>query len=100
MKLPSKFGTAAEKRVAKLTNSRRTPGSGSRWSQKGDLKNITHLTEVKATASKSYTLKLKTLLKIEREAAAQDREPSFVIEFTDPGGRHHYFNVERHYGRK
>lgn len=94
MKLPSRFGAAAEKRVAKLTGSRRTPASGAKWYGKGDLKNATHLTEVKATARKSYTLSLKTLLKIEREAASQNREASLVVEFTDRGQRH-VFKIER-----
>jgi hypothetical protein len=94
MKLPSRYGAAAEKRVAKLTSSRRQPASGARWHSKSDLKNDTHLTEVKATASKSYTLTLKTLLKNEREALAADRAPSFIIEFATPQGRH-YFKVER-----
>lgn len=97
MKLPSRFGAAAEKRVAKLTGSRRQPGSGSRWYGKGDLKSQSELIEVKATARKSYILKLATLRKIEREAAAQDRDPLFVIEFTTPQGRVLY-KVERYSG--
>ena len=90
MKLPSRFGAAAEKRVAKLTGSRRQPASGSRWHARGDLKSKEHLTEVKATARKSYTLKLATLRKIEREAAAQDRDPAFLLEFVTPQGRFLY----------
>jgi hypothetical protein len=93
--LPHRIGAAAEKRVAKLTGSRRTPASGAKWHAKADLKNATHLTEVKATATKSYTLKLQTLLKIEREALAQDRVPSLVVEFTGRDGRHHTFKIER-----
>jgi hypothetical protein len=94
MKLLSRVGAAAEKRVAKLTASRRQPASGARWHSKSDLKNATHLTEVKATATKSYTLTLKNLLKNEREALAADRVPAFIVEFSTPQGRH-YFKVER-----
>lgn len=97
MKLPSRFGAAAEKRVAKLTGSRRQPASGARWHSRSDLKSKTQLIEVKATAKKSYTLKLQTLLKNEREALAEDRDPLFVIEFTTPTGRV-LFKVERFYG--
>lgn len=99
MKLPSRFGAAAEKRVAKLTGSRRTPASGAKWFAKGDLSNATHLIEIKATARKSYTLKLDTLLKIEREAAAQDREPRFILEFSTPQGRVTY-EVKKVYKEK
>jgi hypothetical protein len=97
MSLPSKFGAAAEKRIAKLTHSRRTPASGAKWFARGDLSSPSHLTEVKATKSKSFVLKLSTLQKIEREAAAQNREPVFVIEFTTPHGRITY-HVQRFYG--
>jgi hypothetical protein len=98
MKLPSRFGAAAEKRVAKLTDSRRTPASGARWFSKGDLRNETQLMEVKATAGKSYSLKLATLRKIEEEAAAEDREGSLVVEFSTPKGRFMY-RITRMYGR-
>jgi hypothetical protein len=73
------------------------PGSGSRWFAKADLKSKSHLTEVKATATKSYTLSLKTLEKIEREALAADREPQLIVEFSTPQGRKMY-KVERFYG--
>lgn len=98
MKLPTRLGAAAEKRVAKLTDSRRTPASGARWHSKGDIKNDTDLTEVKATAKKSYSLKLATLRKIEEEAAAQDREAALVVEFSTPRGRFTY-RITRLYGR-
>ena len=97
MKLPSRFGASAEKRIAKLTSTRRTPASGARWSAKGDLKSDSELIEVKATAKKSYVLKLATLRKIEQEAAQQDREPSLVVEFSTPQGRFMY-RVQRMYG--
>jgi hypothetical protein len=98
MKLPSRFGAAAEKRVAKLTDSRRTPASGSKWFAKGDLKSPTELIEVKATAKKVYALKLATLRKIEDEAAAQDREASLVVEFSGPQGRRFTYRITRMYG--
>lgn len=97
MKLIQREGARAEKRIAKLTGTRRTPGSGARWHSKGDLKSSTELVEVKATTKKSYVLKLATLEKIEAEAAAQDRDPSLIIEFTTPRGRRMY-RVTRFYG--
>lgn len=97
LKPPSRFGADAEKRIAKLTGSRRQPGSGAKWFAKSDLKNATTVTEVKATTKKSYVLSLKTLLKIEEEALAQDRDPSFVLEFTTATGRIMY-KIERFYG--
>lgn len=96
MKLPSRFGAAAEKRIAKLTGSRRQPASGARWHAKGDLKNQTELIEVKATAAKQYVLKLATLRKIEEEALSEDRDPSLFVEFATAQGRFVY-RIQRFY---
>jgi hypothetical protein len=80
-------GIAAEKRVAKATGGRTQPGSGSRWHAKGDVKTPAWLGQVKATAKKTYSLKLADLQAIEAQAAATNREPMFLIEFTTPQGR-------------
>jgi hypothetical protein len=97
MKLPSRRGAAAEKRLARLTGATRTPASGGRWFAKADLQSASHLFESKTTQKKSYSLKLDALLKVEAEAAAQNREPLFVLEFDTPTGRH-VFSVQRFYG--
>lgn len=96
MKLASKFGAEGEKRVAKMTGGRMRPASGARWFAKGDVVTDTHLMQVKATASKQYSLKLADLRLIEEQAAGEDKEAAMIIEFNTPQGRFHY-KVERYY---
>ena len=89
-----KQGRKAEQRLAEKIGGRCQPGSGNQWFAKGDVQTATHLIQVKATKAKSYTVTLKELEEIERQAAAVDKEPSFVIEFTTPSGVRKY-KIER-----
>jgi hypothetical protein len=91
----SKIGAAAEKRVAKLTASKQTPSSGAKWFAKGDIKNASHLMEVKSTTKKSYRFNLETWQKIEREALAQDRQAILYVEFSSRGKKH-LFSITRY----
>lgn len=74
-----------ETRVAADLGGRRQPGSGSQWHSKGDVSTPTYLVECKQTDKGSYGLKLDTLRKIEREAAAAGKEPLFQVEFHGTG---------------
>jgi hypothetical protein len=69
-----------EDRTARDFGGRRQPGSGSRWSNKGDVRTPTLLIENKWTGSKSITLKALDLEKICDEAVAEGRTPAFGIE--------------------
>lgn len=89
-----KQGRRAEQRLADKIGGRCQPGSGNRWFAKGDVKTDTHLIQVKATTAKSYSLTLKELEEIEKQAAAVDREPLFIVEFTTPTGVRKY-KIER-----
>lgn len=97
--LDRKRGLKAEHRVAKKEAGRITPASGAAWHSKGDVKSASRLVQVKSTVKKSYTITLKDLETIERQAAATDRDASFVIEFVTPKGNL-YYSVERYYGHQ
>ena len=94
MRLPSTYGARAEKRVARLLGGCTRPASGARWFAKGDVGTKDGLAQVKSTRKKQYTLKLKDLQLIERQALAENRAPSFILEFDTPNGRFLY-RVER-----
>lgn len=89
----------AEERVAKLEGGRTTPATGAMWHSKGDVKTKTKLIQVKSTSKKSFTVKLTDLDAIERQAAAADLEPSFVIEFQTRQGIRRY-ELQKHFGYK
>jgi len=97
--LDRKRGLKAEHRVAKREKGKVTPGSGNQWHSKGDVKSDARLIQVKSTVKKSYAITLKSLDEIERQAAAVDREPAFVIEFVTPQGKRCY-EVSRYFGAK
>lgn len=86
---------AAERRVGKPR-----PASGARWFAKGDVVTPAgELAQCKATDKKQYTLKLAELRQIEEQAAAEDREPLFVVEFRTPQGPVAY-EIRRHFPAK
>jgi hypothetical protein len=76
-----------EKRIAKRSGGRRQPGSGSCDHSKGDVKADKILFECKTTNEKSIRVEKKWLIKISREASAQQRDPCLVASFPEmPSG--------------
>ncbi len=75
-----------ERDIAERVGGRVTPGSGSGWVTKNDVKNSRFSIEAKTTDKKSYSLKLDDLLKAERQAWQDSgRESAFVVQMA--GGR-------------
>ena len=77
-----KESTKREHQIADSLQGRRQSGSGSIWSSKGDVETSTFLVEDKYTKSSSYSLSLKSLLKIEKEASKYLKLPLFRIGFS------------------
>ena len=72
-----------ERRVARRTGGRRQPGSGSQEHSKGDVKTDPILIECKTTNKKSIRVEKNWLVKISREASAQQRDPVLVASFPE-----------------
>lgn len=82
----TKRSTKQENALGKRIGGRRTPGSGSGWVTKNDVKTSDVSVEVKFTDKKSYSLKEDDLLKAERQALLDGgREFAFVVRMA--GGR-------------
>lgn len=82
----SNISDKQERRVAKRTGGRRQPGSGSQAHSKGDVKAgkiDPILIECKTTNKKSIRVEKKWLVKITREASAQQRDPVLVASFPE-----------------
>jgi hypothetical protein len=85
-----KRSAAQERAVAGDYRGQRTPGSGSGWRLRGDVRNHAHLFECKSTENRTQiTIKLADLHSIERRALASDRVP--VLTFDINGERYHVF---------
>ena len=69
-----------EKSIAKDVGGQRVAGSGMLPSQKGDVRALAWLIEAKTTKAKSYTLKLATLVKIEKEAIIAKKHPALQVD--------------------
>lgn len=98
MRLRNKW-VKAEDAIAKLERGKKTPASGARWHSKGDVASSSRLVQVKSTDKKSFVLKLTDWDQIERQAAAADKEPVMVVEFSTPTGKRRlqvtqYFGVD------
>lgn len=71
-----------EQRVADRLEGRTTPGSGSGWATKNDVKTSDLSLEIKYTDKKSYSLKRVDLERAERQALMDSgREFAFVVGF-------------------
>jgi hypothetical protein len=70
-----------EKRTAKKTSGRRTPGSGNKWGFRGDIKGEIFLFEDKYTGKKSFSIKESQWKKIKKEALMESRRPAFKVTF-------------------
>lgn len=66
--------------VAADTGGRRVAGSGSLPSLKGDVRCPDLLIECKTTSASSYSLTLKVLRKIEKEAEHANKEPILQVD--------------------
>ncbi len=74
-----KLSQRGERRTARDIGGKTTPGSGSQWRAKGDVKSRTLLVERKDTIYKSFGVSLDILDKIAIEANQADRDPVLVI---------------------
>lgn len=74
-----------ESRAAKDYGGNRTPGSGNRWFQKGDVKTDAYLIECKTTTKASYSLKSGDIKLHWVHALMENKIPVFEIEFSEYG---------------
>ena len=74
-----KVSQKQESRSAKVLGTITTPGSGNKWYAKGDSGSSEILVENKFTYKKSYSLKLKELKKLEKQAGV--KMPVFEVQF-------------------
>jgi hypothetical protein len=87
--VPRKPWERQESRLAGVTGTRNA-GSGNGWVRKADVRRWVWLIEAKWTAAKSFSLKLIDLKTLEHQAALDNREPMFAIEFRERIGPGHY----------
>lgn len=84
-------GRRAETLIAKRVGGKVQPGSGALAGAKGDVKveSSQHqfLMENKSSTGKSFSLQQDWLLKIYREALAQNRVPALSFQFVDSQGK-------------
>ena len=69
-----------EKKLAEKLGGKRQPASGATPWAKGDIKFKDVLAEVKQTGKSRYTLKLKELFKIEKEAISDGKIPIMILD--------------------
>jgi Holliday junction resolvase len=74
-----------EKSLAAKTGGRRTPGSGSQWFAKGDVRTDHLLIEAKYTGKRQITIKAEVLEKISEEAILDGRTPIVSIRLNGRG---------------
>jgi len=79
-------GRASEKRIAKSTGGRLTPGSGAFDGAKADISRGDILIECKSTIRASLSLKYEWLQKITREAKGTNQMPAVTISFVTGSG--------------
>lgn len=75
-----------EKSLAKKLHGRRQPCSGALETMKGDIKTARFLVEAKTTEKRQYTLKLDTLLKLQKEAFGCRKDPVLALQI---GGKNY-----------
>ena len=63
-----------ERRLAKLREGRRQPGSGSGWVHNNDVKDDEYLWECKQTEGKSLSIKLEDVENVRRNALSHGRK--------------------------
>lgn len=79
---PKKKSKKQEKRIAREVGGKQTPGSGSRWNAKGDVKTSSLLIEAKTTTHRSFSVTSTILDKISEEAVLCGRTPVLSVEIT------------------
>lgn len=80
-----KISTKREQKIAKATGGRSHAGSGSLWWKKSDASDSAFQYEDKFTKNKYFSLSLKILDKIEKEAMDVGKLPVLVIGFAKDG---------------
>jgi hypothetical protein len=70
-----------ERRAAASYGGSTTPGSGSGWIRKADVRTDHFLIECKTTTKESYSLKFADLDKLCKQALTDDKVPVFEIEY-------------------
>jgi hypothetical protein len=85
-KSKTSHGAASEKRLAKSTGSRLTPGSGALDGAKGDMSRGNLLIEAKSTIKASMSIKYEWLQKITKEAKGTSQVPAVTISFVHGSG--------------
>lgn len=73
--------TSRERSLAKRLGGRAVPASGAIAGMPGDIETERFLIDDKFTGQKAYTLTIKTLDKLTREANSQDKQPLLIIKF-------------------
>ena len=72
-----------EKRLAKQLNGKRQPASGARWGARRDVLLPRFLLEAKTTKATSFSLDLRDLAHLKRQAFAIGKTPAYVIQLED-----------------
>lgn len=73
-------GADAERRIAKILGSERVPYSGA-GTEKGDVRHVQYVVEVKVTAARVLGLKKDWLDKVCKQAADAGKKPVLVFRF-------------------
>jgi len=71
-----------EDHLAEAYRGRRNVMSGAGWSAKADVRTHDFLIEAKTTRAGSFSLKLKDLMELRRQAIADDRVPLFIVDIS------------------
>jgi hypothetical protein len=90
-----KASSKQERRVAEELGGRTQKGSGSQWFAKGDVRVPGHIRiECKTTSQRFYSLKLKDLQKIRKEAlSGMDEDWALQVQFQGAFGMNRKFAV-------
>lgn len=76
-----------ERRIAQDLSGRTTPGSGSRWGARRDVRSDQWLVEAKTTVGDRFSVPLRELLYLRHQACNVGLEPAFIVEFQGRGER-------------
>lgn len=76
---------AQERAVAKARGGKVQAGSGSSWRAPQDVKDDTHLIQVKFTGKKAFTLSKQDWKALRDDAMNSGREPAYVVTFEPEG---------------
>jgi hypothetical protein len=92
-----KISTKREQEIAKDISGRRHPGSGNTWSKKGDSSNEFILVEDKYVVGDKYSINLRVINKLTKEANKQAKIPILRFGFTNKEAVKDYACIETIY---